>query len=162
MRVCFGTLCFSSRLNTASDEEAIHQVVISSGGGGTSLDSGAVRAGLVNELENETMAEGGSCGAPMGGTEELLRLVAERDEEIRRLQAELALRNREIFELRSQLDKFQSVMAITHSHPASPKGLGGQLRPRKQRAGISAEPQNEKSILEMSSTTFPTIYKDER
>lgn len=53
-------------------------------------------------------------------------------------------------------------MAITHSHPASPKGLGGQLRPRKQRAGISAEPQNEKSILEMSSTTFPTIYKDER
>lgn len=89
------------------------------------------------------------------------RLLADRDEEIKRLQQELALRNREIYELRSQLDKFQSVMAITHSHPASPKGLGG-LRPRKQRAGISAEPQSEQSILEMSSTTFPTIYKDEK
>ncbi|XP_066259668.1 cGMP-dependent protein kinase, isozyme 2 forms cD4/T1/T3A/T3B isoform X2 [Euwallacea similis] len=161
MRLCFGTLCFSSRLNTASDEEAVHQIVISNGGENPAVfgASPEVHGGRVNGVAN--MAEGYGHGTTVPDSEELLKLLAERDEELRRLQNELTLRNREIYELRSQLDKFQSVMAITHSHPASPKGLGSQLRPRKQRAGISAEPQNEKSILELSSTTFPTIYKDE-
>ncbi|XP_066137906.1 cGMP-dependent protein kinase, isozyme 2 forms cD4/T1/T3A/T3B isoform X2 [Euwallacea fornicatus] len=161
MRLCFGTLCFSSRLNTASDEEAVHQVVISNGGEHPAVFSASpeVHGGRVNGVAN--MAEGYGHGTIVPDSEDLLKLLTERDEEVRRLQNELALRNREIYELRSQLDKFQSVMAITHSHPASPKGLGSQLRPRKQRAGISAEPQNEKSILELSSTTFPTIYKDE-
>lgn len=74
MRVCFGTLCFSSRLNTASDEEAVHQVVISNGGDDDPQLYSAgpdVRGGRVNGLN---MAEGYGPGAtPMGGTEELLR-----------------------------------------------------------------------------------------
>ncbi|KAL1497630.1 hypothetical protein ABEB36_008558 [Hypothenemus hampei] len=171
MRICFGTLCFSSRLNTASDEEAAQQVVVSNYQSPESpivsnvnpespivfnVNPESHGGGLVNGFTNMATYYGNINEVP-----QLIKLLVERDEEIKRLTSELELRNREIFELRSQLDKFQSVMAITHSHPASPKSLAGQLRPRKQRAGISAEPQNEKSILEMSDTTFPTIFKDD-
>ncbi|XP_050302917.1 cGMP-dependent protein kinase, isozyme 2 forms cD4/T1/T3A/T3B isoform X2 [Anthonomus grandis grandis] len=173
MRVCFGTLCFSSRLNTAcAEDEDAQQVVVATdrGGGGPALLNGGPEShGGTGGREpgrffNMEGGDGGNEGAstlPVTEREELLRLLVKKDEEIKRLQDELAQSHHKIFELRSQLDKFQSVMAITHNHPASPKGLGSQLRPRKQRAGISAEPQNEKSILEMSSLTFPTIYKNE-
>ncbi|KAJ8909367.1 hypothetical protein NQ315_005624 [Exocentrus adspersus] len=85
-----------------------------------------------------------------------------REERIQELQRSLQQRDFEIQNLRSQLDKFQSVLVVCN--PASPKGLTNnvRLRPRKQRAGISAEPQNEASILELSQQTFPTIYKSER
>lgn len=85
-----------------------------------------------------------------------------RDERLQELQLALQLREREILNLRSQLDKFQSVFL---KNPASPKhGLSNSivLRPRKQRAGISAEPQSETTLLELSKQTFPTIYKNER
>lgn len=85
-----------------------------------------------------------------------------RDERLQEIQFALELREREILNLRSQLDKFQSVFL---KNPASPKhGLNTSivLRPRKQRAGISAEPQSETTLLELSKQTFPTIYKNER
>ncbi|VEN62021.1 unnamed protein product, partial [Callosobruchus maculatus] len=110
--------------------------------------------------------------------EELSRRLADlernlsRDERIQELRCAVEQRDREILNLRSQLDKFQSVFSLTN--PASPKalspgggavpvlGMGGGLRPRKQRAGISAEPQNEETILRQSKHKFPTIYKNER
>ncbi|KAF7285486.1 hypothetical protein GWI33_010584 [Rhynchophorus ferrugineus] len=142
MRVCFGTLCFSSWLNAAVDEEAPQVVTVYPG-------NSRIGNGL-------TMAEAFGNHS----RDDLIRMLMDRTEAIINLKSTLAERDRELAELRSQLDKFQSVFAVTH--PASPKGLGGQLRPRKQRAGISAEPQNEKTILELCSTTFPTIYKKER
>nr|CAI5818806.1 unnamed protein product [Callosobruchus analis] len=110
--------------------------------------------------------------------EELSRRLADlerdlsRDERIHELRCAVDQRDREILNLRSQLDKFQSVFSL--ANPASPKalspgagavpvlGMGGGLRPRKQRAGISAEPQNEETILRQSKHKFPTIYKNER
>lgn len=85
-----------------------------------------------------------------------------RDDRLKELHIALQLRDSEISNLRSQLDKFQSVFL---KNPSSPKpGLNTSMviRPRKQRAGISAEPQSETTLLELSKQTFPTIYKQER
>lgn len=94
---------------------------------------------------------------------ELKKLLAVKDAHILALNAELAAKDRELAELRSQLDKFQSVFSACG--PASPKILNkkdeDKVRKRKQRAGISAEPQNEKSVLELSKKTFQTYEKDE-
>ncbi|XP_072393989.1 cGMP-dependent protein kinase, isozyme 2 forms cD4/T1/T3A/T3B isoform X4 [Diabrotica undecimpunctata] len=93
--------------------------------------------------------------------EELTRQIQSFDREVMReqrlqdLQQQLQIREIEISDLRSQLDKFQSVIRV--QNPTSPKGM----RPRKQRAGISAEPQSEASILELSKQTFTVHPKDE-
>lgn len=86
-------------------------------------------------------------------------------DKIRELEDKLRLRDDEICQLRSHLDKFQSV--FPYHIAASPKhtGLNNNLGPRtrKQRAqGISAEPQSEASIQELSRQTFPTFDKNER
>ena len=79
-------------------------------------------------------------------------LLQEKESRIRELEAQLRLREQEILELRSHLDKFQSVFPYHIKN--------NQLRPRKQRAqGISAEPQ---SIQEISQQAFPTFDKNDR
>ncbi|RZC39355.1 DUF641 domain containing protein [Asbolus verrucosus] len=137
MRVCFGTLCFSSRLN-ANDEEA------APGLGATANGHRQVMASSIEELQN---------------------LLCQKESKIIELTKLVQQRDVEITNLRSQLDKFQSVLPLYN--PTSPKHIVGLnnnavLRPRKQRAGISAEPQSEASILELSKETFPTYNKDER
>lgn len=98
--------------------------------------------------------------------DELRTIIQQKDVQIDELTKLLQQRENDILNLRSQLDKFQSVLVV--SNPASPKyiglnnNVGHHIRPRKQRAGISAEPQSEASILELSKQTFPTIFKDER
>ncbi|KAL3273187.1 hypothetical protein HHI36_014641 [Cryptolaemus montrouzieri] len=134
MRVCFGTLCFSSSLN---DEE---------------VPNLASAQPITRRMES-------SMGDPVA---ELRKLLEVKDQQIEDLNDQLVARNREIATLRSQLDKFQSV--LTACSPTSPKLLSGNvgIRPRKQRAGISAEPQSEASILELSKQTFSTYSKNER
>lgn len=89
-----------------------------------------------------------------------------KEEKIRELERLLQLRDEEILDLRSHLDKFQSVFPFHLNAATSPKHLGLNnnvgLRPRKQRTGISAEPQSEASLQELSQQTFPTYEKDER
>ncbi|XP_044760117.1 cGMP-dependent protein kinase, isozyme 2 forms cD4/T1/T3A/T3B isoform X3 [Coccinella septempunctata] len=135
MRVCFSTLCFSSSLN---DEEAPNL---------------ATPQPITRLMDSD-------MGDPVA---ELKKLLAVKDEHIAALNAELASKDRELAELRSQLDKFQSVFSACG--PASPKILNkkdeDKQKRRKQRAGISAEPQNEASVWEMSKQTFRTYDKDE-
>ncbi|XP_045476208.1 cGMP-dependent protein kinase, isozyme 2 forms cD4/T1/T3A/T3B isoform X3 [Harmonia axyridis] len=133
MRVCFSTLCFSSSLN---DEEAPNL---------------ATPQPITRLMDSD-------MGDPVA---ELKKLLAVKDEHIMVLNAELAAKDRELAELRSQLDKFQSVFSVCG--PASPKILSkdDKQKRRKQRAGISAEPQNEESVWEMSKKTFRTYEKDE-
>ncbi|KAJ3646963.1 hypothetical protein Zmor_021092 [Zophobas morio] len=144
MRVCFGTLCFSSRLNAANDEEA-----------------------AATERPTPTTALNGhhrQTAMMASSVDELHAALAEKEARIQELSKLVQQRDLEITNLRSQLDKFQSVLPLYN--PTSPKHLVGlnnnALRPRKQRAGISAEPQSEASILELSKETFPTYNKDER
>lgn len=73
--------------------------------------------------------------------------LAAKEERIRVLEETLRQRDQEILNLRSHLDKFQSVFSLQQP-----------LRPRKQRAqGISAEPQSPSSIQD-----FPIFPKDDR
>lgn len=79
------------------------------------------------------------------------KLLKVKDEQIRRLQQEVAEKDLEIEQLKSQLDKFQSVL---------PKAL---MRPRKVRAqGISAEPQNAKNLQEYVTNKLQKHQKSTR
>lgn len=140
MRICFGTLCFSSRLH-AADEEA--------------------NPGLGSAVGAVTRSP-----ETMGSAQEMHALLQMREEKIRELEKLLQLRDDEISNLRSHLDKFQSVFPFHLNAATSPKHLGLNnnvgLRPRKQRTGISAEPQSEASLQELSQQTFAVYDKDER
>lgn len=74
-------------------------------------------------------------GFAMDNKQDLLNIIKTKDDQIKTLQQQLVAKDEEIEQLRSQLDKFQSVL---------PKAL---VQPRKVRAqGISAEPQTARSI----------------
>ena len=109
----------------------------------------------------QLMTDANECYQKMG-PREMQELLCKKDDYIHRLEAKLKVRDDEIIELRSQLDKFQSVMPF-----ATGKGAGSpKERVRKTRAqGISAEPQTLKTIqelAELSQTTFPEIPKSIR
>ena len=89
--------------------------------------------------------------------QELLKIIHIKDCRIRELENCLSKNNNEIAELKSQLDKFQSVFRT--SHPGSRK-LGNGGRQRAQ--GISAEPQSERSIQNIMHVNFPKYDKEER
>lgn len=91
-------------------------------------------------------------------------MLQSKDERIRELEHKLRSREDEIVQLKSQLDKFQSVFPFS-IHATGKLGLNNNVgpRPRKQRAqGISAEPQSAASIQELSRQTFQTYDKNER
>ncbi|KAK6170677.1 hypothetical protein SNE40_019010 [Patella caerulea] len=91
----------------------------------------------------------------MGSLQELETLLRRKDEKIKELQKLLEEKECKIQELRSQLDKFQSVL------PATVRPLLNG--PRKQRAqGISAEPQNLRTIQELTKKTFRKHSKNNR
>lgn len=92
------------------------------------------------------------------------QLLLAKDEQIRELETKLRLREEEIVQLKSHLDKFQSVFYLnTTGKLGLNNNVGPTNRPRKQRAqGISAEPQSAASIQELSRQTFQTFDKNER
>lgn len=95
----------------------------------------------------------------MRSVTELEELLTQRDDTIRKLELKVKNQDDEIVELRSQLDKFQSVMPFAAA-------AAGNKRARKERAqGISAEPQSLKTIHELSllsQTTVPDFPKSSR
>lgn len=95
---------------------------------------------------------------------ELQALLASKEAKIAELEEKVRLQNEEIVQLRSHLDKFQSV--FPYHNPVSPTHLNNNInlaRPRKQRAqGISAEPQSQISIQELSQQTLPSYPKKDR
>jgi cGMP-dependent protein kinase len=131
MRVCFETLCFSSQ-RLAEDEE----------------DPNVAPP----HLSGDPLV----VMDPSGGSQpELQLLLQTKDLKILDLEAQLRLREQEILELRSHLDKFQSVFPFHIKN--------NQLRPRKKRAqGISAEPQSHSTIQELSEQRFPAVDKNDR
>jgi len=118
----------------------------------------------------------------MASVQELQEALCRKDARIRELEDALRTREEEIMQLRSHLDKFQSVIPYSGSpyhhwnnnnnagsQPASPSGAWGGAfppdpdlgpRPRKQRAqGISAEPW---SVHELDQQEFQTYPKNDR
>lgn len=97
--------------------------------------------------------------AHLSSEEHLLQVIQIKSARINELEHLLRCKENEIAELKSHLDKFQSVF------PFSSRGRKGGVHAsgQRQRAqGISAEPQSESSILELLHVTFPKYEKDER
>lgn len=97
--------------------------------------------------------------------------MSKRDEEIRNLQSVLQLkeaqiqqREEEIQQLRSHLDKFQSVFPFGGQPAAFPSLRRSTIRePRKVRAqGISAEPQDLQTLQDISHQKFNEYPKSDR
>ncbi|XP_026477500.1 uncharacterized protein LOC113383450 [Ctenocephalides felis] len=83
--------------------------------------------------------------------EPLRMALAEREKKIRSLESEIA-------QLKSQLDKFQSVFPFRVQTP----GVRGPPTQRQRAQGISAEPQSESAVLAAGKRSFPKVEKDER
>uniref|UniRef100_A0A182P698 PKcGMP_CC domain-containing protein n=1 Tax=Anopheles epiroticus TaxID=199890 RepID=A0A182P698_9DIPT len=116
-------------------------------------------------LQNLFIGDGEALGlSPQ--VQELLKVVQAKDIRIRELEDLLRQKHDEVAELRSHLDKFQSVFrtggGATGVSPGGRK-LGTHGGVQRQRAqGISAEPQSESSVLELMHVTFPKYDKEER
>lgn len=97
--------------------------------------------------------------------QELLKVIQERDIRIRELEDCLRLKHEEVAELKSHLDKFQSVFRTSGGATGVSAGgrkLGTQGVQRQRAQGISAEPQRDISVLELMHVSFPKFDKDER
>uniref|UniRef100_A0A182F5P9 PKcGMP_CC domain-containing protein n=1 Tax=Anopheles albimanus TaxID=7167 RepID=A0A182F5P9_ANOAL len=126
-----------------------------------------VQSTLQNLFIGDGTGSGGGGLSPQ--VQELLKIVQVKDIRIRELEDVLRQKNDEVAELRSQLDKFQSVFRTSGGGTVvvSPGGRklgttagGGVQRQRAQ--GISAEPQSESSVLELMHVTFPKYDKEDR
>ncbi len=89
---------------------------------------------------------------------ELLEVIQLKNVRITELENVLRHKEVEVAELKSQLDKFQSVFPFSRG-----RKTGANHGVQRQRAqGISAEPQSESSILELLQVTFPKYDKEEK
>lgn len=145
--------------------------------------------GLNNQLENILITDKNPSDNETGTTtstsmrltpneQELLKLLHTKDVKIRELEDQLRRKNDEVAELRSHLDKFQSVFPFSRSPsggltpaanavvlpgPSISDDGASSVRVQRQRAtGISAEPQSERKVLERLHVTFRKYDKEER
>ncbi|XP_073820811.1 cGMP-dependent protein kinase for isoform X1 [Musca autumnalis] len=115
--------------------------------------------------------------------ERLLQCIQAKDLKIQEMQRALQYKDNEIAELKSHLDKFQSVFPFSRSGASTPCGgvgsvagggvagaaaiiasgvrKSGQSFQRQRAQGISAEPQSESSVL-LSNVIFPKYDKDDK
>ncbi|GAB0095293.1 cGMP-dependent protein kinase, isozyme 2 forms cD4/T1/T3A/T3B-like [Sergentomyia squamirostris] len=114
-----------------------------------------IEALYINEAENNMNL------APR--ERELLQAVVEREARVRELEECLRRKDEVIAELKSQLDKFQSVFPFSRTRKtgSTQNNSGGAVQ-RQRAQGISAEPQSESSVLELLKVTFPKYDKEER
>lgn len=93
----------------------------------------------------------------MGSVEELKDMVLKQEEAINKMNALLIEKEEEIRQLKSLLDKYQSVFPVMSSYRYSRSAR------RKVRAqGISAEPQSLRTIQELIQAKFPEYPKSDR
>ena len=89
---------------------------------------------------------------------ELMKVIQLKDAKIQDLNQMLVQKDDEIANLKSHLDKFQSVFSGFRSG-AMVRKIGRNIQ--RQRVGISAEPQSESSMRDLLSVTFPKYDKEE-
>lgn len=99
---------------------------------------------------------------PPQQTTDLHLVLTSREEEIKKLKQLLNDRDEEIQDLRSQLDKYKSVLSLKSDGFISPATVS-LSRPRKNRLlGISAEPQSLLTFQELIQTKFTEYPKDQQ
>jgi Coiled-coil N-terminus of cGMP-dependent protein kinase len=89
---------------------------------------------------------------------DLIKVIQLKDVRISELQQQVLQKDDEIANLKSHLDKFQSVFSGFRSGAMGRK-IGRNIQ--RQRVGISAEPQSESSMRDLLSVTFPKYEKEE-
>lgn len=94
---------------------------------------------------------------------DLIRVIQIKDVRIKQLEEQITRRDEEIANLKSHLDKFQSVFPFRSSGPGAihPGRKIGRNIQRQRAQGISAEPQSESSMHDLLSVTFPKYDKEE-
>lgn len=94
---------------------------------------------------------------------ELLQVIQVKNVRLTEMENILRHKEAEMAELKSQLDKFQSVFPFSRGRKTGHGGVATAGVQQRQRAqGISAEPQSESSVLELLHITFPKYDKEER
>ena len=145
-------------INTASSRAVGRSVYRSVGQSASGFCAGDARRAMPLPL-NGVDQRAATPRANMGSLE-MMEILAKKDDLIKDLERKLKVKEDEITDLRSQLDKFQSII------PYSAASSTSKVPPRKTRAqGISAEPQAVKTIQELSElsqTTFPEVPKSLR
>lgn len=93
---------------------------------------------------------------------ELIKVIQAKDLHIKELEALLSRKDDEIANLRSHLDKFQSVFPFSQSQRVIAGRKMGRSIARQRATGISAEPQSQNSMHELLNVSFPKYEKQER
>jgi hypothetical protein len=96
---------------------------------------------------------------------DLIKVIQLKDIRIKELETLLYQRNDEIVNLKSHLDKFQSVFSFSRASASAMSRKIGRSAVQRQRAqGISAEPQSQSfsSMHELLNVVFPKYEKDDR
>lgn len=92
---------------------------------------------------------------------ELIKIIQCKDVRIKELESLLCQKDDEIANLKSHLDKFQSVFPFSRaSSSAMNRKLGRNIQ-RQRAQGISAEPQSQSSMLELLNVAFPKYEKND-
>lgn len=91
--------------------------------------------------------------------QELVQIIQLKNVRISDLENILRHKEVEVAELKSHLDKFQSVFPFSRGRKTGATAPAGQ---RQRAQGISAEPQSESSVLEFLHVTFPKYDKEEK
>ncbi|XP_059479855.1 cGMP-dependent protein kinase, isozyme 2 forms cD4/T1/T3A/T3B isoform X1 [Neocloeon triangulifer] len=162
MLVCFQKLCFSPRreqdvVETAAPPRQSPKITLQVNNS-TSPQQQQQDAAMATVAASRA-ANLNTAAAATGNNNNLdvQALLTAKEERIKELEHQLRLRDEEILQLRSHLDKFQSVFPF---HAGSAVAAA---RPRKQRAqGISAEPQSLSTIQELNQQKFPVFQKNDR
>ena len=90
-------------------------------------------------------------------------MLTKKEDHIRQLEVLLQQRDEEIQQLRSHLDKFQSVFPFGQNMTGFPMRRSIQRERRKHRAqGISAEPQDLHTLQDLSQQKFSEFPKSDR
>lgn len=91
---------------------------------------------------------------------DLLHTIQIKDVKIKELEILVNQKNEEIANLKSHLDKFQSVFPYSRNSAMNRKI--GQTIQRQRAQGISAEPQSQSSMHELLNISFPKYEKEDR
>lgn len=113
---------------------------------------------VFNNRLNSLCLEDDKSGVLNLKEKQLLEVIQLKNVRITELENILRQKEVEVAELKSHLDKFQSVFPFSRG-----RKTGANHGVQRQRAqGISAEPQSESSILELLHVTFPKYDKEEK
>lgn len=127
------------------------------------VENMALDSSYVNEGADINMQDVGGEQELTEKERDLIKVIQIKEQRIVELNHMLLKKDEEIANLKSHLDKFQSVFSGIRTGAMGRKM--GQQRTniqQRQRIGISAEPQSESSMRDLLSVTFPKYEKEEQ